>query len=219
MKPSPSSVTQKRFAIDNSVFCFNSKKFSFAHLKPLPFTKKLANVVYYGSGKIFCYISYRNNEFPQIMMYNLNRIYPEFDRYAFNRQVEQWAISKHKGKIKQITENYNFDPDKQKLITIEEIVDKAAKKNQSKRNSIEENMQVRMLNNLILQELQTLTNGDSLEIQGPSFENLKMEELKESMTYNTIGEVQDPGSINRDGLYDVSSNSSRGDTEQEEDID
>ena len=45
MKPSSSLISHKRFEVDNTVYWFNSKKYSFSHLKPLPFTKKLSNVV------------------------------------------------------------------------------------------------------------------------------------------------------------------------------
>lgn len=53
MKPSSNRMTSKRFTLDNSVYCFNSKKYSFAHLKSLPFTKKISNVVYDSNGKVF----------------------------------------------------------------------------------------------------------------------------------------------------------------------
>lgn len=56
--------------------------------------------MYDNNGKIFCYVTNKSSQYPQILMYNLNRIYPEFDRYAFNRQRELWAKQKHRGKIK-----------------------------------------------------------------------------------------------------------------------
>lgn len=120
MRPLTSTITNKRFVVDNSVYCFNSKKFSFAHLKPLPFSKKLSNVVYTGNGKLFCYIINRNNEHPQILIYNLNKIYPEFDRYAFSKQKEKWAKEKFRNKISRITPDYNAHPDN-RLETIEEV--------------------------------------------------------------------------------------------------
>lgn len=125
MRPLVSTTTSKRFVVENTVYCFNSKKYSFAHLKPLPFSKKLSNIVYNGNGKIFCYISNRNHEHPQILIYNLDKIYPEFDRYAFNRQKEKWAKAKYKGKIDRITPDYHAHPDK-KHATIEDI-DKSRK--------------------------------------------------------------------------------------------
>jgi len=56
----------------------------------LPFSKKLSNIVYDGNGKIFCYITvHRNVNYPQIMLYNLDKVYPEFDRYSFTKEKER----------------------------------------------------------------------------------------------------------------------------------
>ena len=54
-----------------------------------------------------------------------------------------------------------------------------------------------------MHEMTVLKNGNREHIEGPSFNNLKMDELKESMTYDTFGEHQDPDAINTEGLYDM----------------
>jgi hypothetical protein len=64
------------------------------------------------------------------LLYNLNKIYPEFDRYAFTKEKERWANVKFKGKINRFTPSYDYDPDSVKLATIEEI--DRLKKNQVK---------------------------------------------------------------------------------------
>jgi len=118
MRPTQSTVTGKRFVVENSVYWFNSKKYSFSHLKPLPFSKKLSNIVYDGNGKIFCYITvHQNSAFPQIMLYNLNKIYPEFDRYAFIKEKERLSKAKIKNKFSksalswtQMPANYSSQP-------------------------------------------------------------------------------------------------------------
>jgi hypothetical protein len=61
-------------------------------------------------------------------LYNLNKIYPEFDRYSFNREKERWSKVRNNGKISRITPDYDFHPDLAKLSTIDEI-------DKTKRNS------------------------------------------------------------------------------------
>ena len=56
--------------------------------------------------------------------------------------------------------------------------------------------------------MKVLENGDTEEIHGPSFRNLKMDEVKEGMLYDTLGVIQNPESTNKEGLYDITSNSS-----------
>lgn len=142
-------------------------------------------------------------------MYNLNRIYPEFDRYAFSIQREKWQKLKHSGKvkttidsqsqiktIKNITEDYDFDPDQKKLNR--EDYTERHRRNPGGKQPVDENMH----------EMVVLKNGDVEIIEGPTYSNLKMDEFKENMHYNSYGEVHDPNSINREEIYDINSNSS-----------
>ena len=147
--------------------------YSFAHLKPLPFTKKLSNIVYSGNGKIFCYITHRNFEYPQILLYNLNKIYPEFDRYSFNNNKEKWLKAKHKGKVCQITPDYYHHPDLRRMESIEEI-DKPKKNQVKSKQNFEENVH--------MEEMKELSESQL-------YRNLKMVEDRESMNYDSLGEV------------------------------
>lgn len=194
MRPTNSTVASKRFVIENTVYSFNAKKYSFAHLKPLPFTKKLSNVVYNGNGKIFCYIIHRNYWYPQILMYNLNKIYPEFDRYAFNNEKERWAMAKHKGKITRITSDYNFNPDLKKVESIDEI-------DKPKRNQVKDKKTIQE-EQVMMQEMKELSNGGTTTVNFNNlYRNLKMQEDKESMIYDSLGEIQQQDDLTNKRLY------------------
>ena len=55
-------------------------------LKPLPFKKKLSNVVYNNHGKFFCFVLESNKELPQLFVYDVRKVFPQFSKYAENEQ-------------------------------------------------------------------------------------------------------------------------------------
>ena len=76
----------KTFEISNNVYVMNisqnNTKFKWKRLAPFPFKKKIGNIVYNGYGKFFCFIIENNNrELPQLIVYDVRKIFPQFDRY------------------------------------------------------------------------------------------------------------------------------------------
>ena len=61
LKPVAGENQRKKFEIESRVLCYNTKKKAFSSLKPLPFKKKLSNVIFNESGKIFCFVIEKNN--------------------------------------------------------------------------------------------------------------------------------------------------------------
>ena len=56
--------------------------FKLKHLTPFPFKKKIGNIVHNGYGKFFCFvIENHNRELPQLVVYDVRKVFPEFDRY------------------------------------------------------------------------------------------------------------------------------------------
>mmetsp|Transcript_4081 Transcript_4081/g.3408 ORF Transcript_4081/g.3408 Transcript_4081/m.3408 type:complete len:144 (-) Transcript_4081:40-471(-) len=141
-------------------------------------------------------------------MYNLNKIYPQFDRYAFNREKERWSKANHKGKINRITPDYNSHPDNRMTDTIEDI-DKA-KRNQAKdkRAQQEEKMLMQELQEMVLEE-----NGD-VNFNN-MYRDIKMEETRENMNFNSLGEIAIEEDPDAQRLYHVKSDSSDNENEQE----
>ena len=195
MRPTTSSTASKRFVVENTVYWFNTKKYSFAHLKSLPFTKKLSNISYDGNGKIFWYITHRNYELPQILLYNLNKIYPEFDRYAFNREKERWSKAKYKGKINRITPDYDTHPDSRVISNTIEEIDKVKKNQMKDKRAIQEEQ-------VMMEELQEMAKEENGDVNfNNMYRNIKMEEQKENMNFNALGEIQVEESENGQRLY------------------
>ena len=77
------SSSSKKFEIENKIMSFNTRKSTFKYLKQLPFKKKLSQVVYNGEGKLFFFVldQGKNNKYPQIFEYNLNKNYPKYNRF------------------------------------------------------------------------------------------------------------------------------------------
>ena len=76
----------KHFEINTEVYVLtiseNHTKFRWKKLAPLPFKKKFANIVYNNAGKFFCYVLENNNkESPQLLVYDVQKIFPQFDQY------------------------------------------------------------------------------------------------------------------------------------------
>ena len=70
-------------------------------------------------------------------MYNLNKIYPEYDRYAFSNEIKRWMKERFKTKITSITEDYSFHPDIKRIQSIEEI-DKPKRNHMKDKKTIQE---------------------------------------------------------------------------------
>ena len=76
----------KTFEINSNVYVMNishnDTKFKWKRLAPFPFKKKIGNIVYNGYGKFFCFIIENNNrELPQLVVYDVRKIFPQFDKY------------------------------------------------------------------------------------------------------------------------------------------
>ncbi|CAI2362087.1 unnamed protein product [Moneuplotes crassus] len=229
MRPVTSSTSSKRFVVENTVYCFNTKKYSFLHLKSLPFSKKLSNISYEGNGKIFLYIMHRHYEYPQIIMYNLNKIYPEFDRYAFTREKEKWSKAKVKEKINRITPDYYAHPDLRATDTIEDT-ERVRKNSTNNRKEMMEEHQMMQELDVINQDKRapenpddpngnlSLSAGENEKINTNSmYRNIKMIEERESMNYNALGEVieQEEEKKEPSRLYHVESDSSDNEDQNE----
>ena len=137
---------------------------------------------------------YRNYEYPQILMYNLNKIYPEFDRFAFNREKERWSKAKVRGKINQITPDYENHPDQRFTNTIDEI-DKV-KKNHLKDKKTQQEEQ------MMMQELQEMVHEENGDVNFNSmYRNIKMAEERESMNFNSLGDGKIEEDLSQQRLY------------------
>ena len=56
-------------------------------MTPFPFRKKLGNIVYNGFGKFFCFIIENNNrELPSLIVYDVRKVFPQFDKYHLQIQ-------------------------------------------------------------------------------------------------------------------------------------
>ena len=56
-------------------------------MTPFPFRKKVGNIVYNGFGKFFCFIIENNNrELPQLVVYDVRKVFPQFDKYHLQIQ-------------------------------------------------------------------------------------------------------------------------------------
>ncbi len=67
-------------------------------LKPLPFKKKLSNVVYNNHGKFFCFVLESNKELPQLFVYDVRKVFPQFSKYAEHEHSLNESIQPIKGK-------------------------------------------------------------------------------------------------------------------------
>jgi len=65
-------------------------------LKPLPFKKKLSQVVYNNHGKFFCFVLESNKELPQLFVYDIRKIFAQFSKYAEHAQNVKEAIAEVK---------------------------------------------------------------------------------------------------------------------------
>lgn len=60
----------------------NNSRFKVKQLTPFPFKKKIGNIIYNGFGKFFCFVIENNNrELPQLVVYDVRKIFPEFEKY------------------------------------------------------------------------------------------------------------------------------------------
>ena len=68
----------KTFELNDQVIVLktNKRKMAWKDLKPLPFKKKLSNVVYNNHGKFFCFVLESNKELPQLFVYDVRKVFP-----------------------------------------------------------------------------------------------------------------------------------------------
>ena len=76
----------KTYEVQNRVYVLKigdkDTKFKWKQLAPFPFKKKVGNIVYNNYGKFFCFVIENNNrELPQLVVYDVRRVFPQFDRY------------------------------------------------------------------------------------------------------------------------------------------
>ena len=78
----------KIFELNDQVIVLKTskRKMAWKDLKPLPFKKKLSNVVYNNHGKFFCFVLESNKELPQLFVYDVRKVFPQFSKYAENEQ-------------------------------------------------------------------------------------------------------------------------------------
>lgn len=79
----------KTFELNDQVIVLktNKRKMAWKDLKPLPFKKKLSNVVYNNHGKFFCFVLESNKELPQLFVYDVRKVFPQFSKYAENEHI------------------------------------------------------------------------------------------------------------------------------------
>lgn len=90
----------KIFELNDQVIVLKTakKKMAWKDLKPLPFKKKLSNVVYNNHGKFFCFVLESNKELPQLFVYDVRKVFPQFSKYAENEYRQNEQIQPIKGK-------------------------------------------------------------------------------------------------------------------------
>lgn len=68
----------KVFELNDQVIVLKTakRKMAWKDLKPLPFKKKLSNVVYNNHGKFFCFVLESNKELPQLFVYDVRKVFP-----------------------------------------------------------------------------------------------------------------------------------------------
>lgn len=84
-------AAKKTYDIQNKVYVLkikqNNTKFKFKQLSPFPFKKKVGNIIHNEYGKFFCFvIENHNRELPQLVVYDIRKIFPQFDRYHQEQQ-------------------------------------------------------------------------------------------------------------------------------------
>lgn len=102
MDQSPAEAS-RQFEINNDVFVLqiseNSTRFKWKKLAPFPFKKKIGNIVYNNYGKFFCFINENNNrELPQLLVYDIRKIFPQFDMYHEHFQKLASSMDKIDGR-------------------------------------------------------------------------------------------------------------------------
>ena len=96
--------TSKIFELNDQVTVLKTKKrqMTWRDLKPLPFKKKLSNVVYNNHGKFFCFVLESNKELPQLFVYDVRKVFPQFNKYAEHEHELNASIQPIKGKHLQV---------------------------------------------------------------------------------------------------------------------
>lgn len=90
----------KMFELNDQVIVLKTskRKMVWKDLKPLPFKKKLSNVVYNNHGKFFCFVLESNKELPQLFVYDVRKIFPQFSKYAENEHKLSEQVQTIRGK-------------------------------------------------------------------------------------------------------------------------
>lgn len=96
-------------------------------MKPLPFKKKISHIVNNGEGKLFCYVIEKNYQLPHILIYNLNKNYPYYDRFAYHREKFIRETAKHRGKVR------NFSKYQEQIVRTEDFYRTSPKKANEKK--------------------------------------------------------------------------------------
>ena len=87
-----------QFELESRVFVFKTSKQSWKDLKPFPFKKKFANIVYNNHGKFFCMVLEQNTELPQVFVYDVRAGFPQFDRYWQKEKLYREGVQRIRGK-------------------------------------------------------------------------------------------------------------------------
>jgi len=77
---------RKVFALENRVAVLRVKSEKWKELKPLPFRKKISNVVHNGNGRLFCFVVENNRELPQLFVYDVRTSFPQYDKYWMHEE-------------------------------------------------------------------------------------------------------------------------------------
>lgn len=88
----------KVFELNDQVYVLKTtkKKMVWKDLKPLPFKKKLCQVVYNNHGKFFCFVLESNKELPQLFVYDIRKIFAQFCKYAEHAENVREAVAEVK---------------------------------------------------------------------------------------------------------------------------
>ena len=88
----------------NKVYLFNIKNKSFRSLPKLPFSHKISGVFYNGFGKVLWYVATTKSVF----LYNLNIVYPSYDRIVFESIIEKHEKLNASKSVSNFDENSNW---------------------------------------------------------------------------------------------------------------